>query len=244
MATETALVTGASRGLGRATAWRLHQDGYAVAVNYHQSRDGADSLVEKITEAGGCARAYRADVSDADEIESLFDHVYAEFGGVDVLVNNAGISPARKFIRDYDVSDFDRMFAVNVRGTFLGLQQAARRMQSGGRIVSISSSTVRLDAPGAGPYGATKGAIERLSAILVKELAGSGIRVNVVSPGLAVTDLVLGSNTPEQLEEVAQMIPLGRLAKPEEVADAVAYLVSEQASFINGAVLSVNGGLV
>ncbi len=244
MQRETALVTGAGRGLGRATAWRLHQDGYAIAVNYSQSSDAADSLVREITADGGVARAYHADISNPQDVASLFERVCAEMGGVDVLVNNAGVSPARAPIRDYDVNDFDRMLAVNVRGTFLALQQAARRMRSGGRIVSISSSTVKLDAPGAGPYAATKGAVERLSAILVKELAGSGIRVNVVAPGLALTDLVIESNTEEQIEEVKQMIPMGRLAEPQEVADAVAYLVSDRASFVNGAVLSVNGGLV
>lgn len=241
---QVALVTGASRGLGKAIALRLHQDGFAVAVNYVSAMSEAEAVVAEIRDGGGVAHAIRADIADEAETIQLFDDVVSELGSLDVLVNNAGISFERKFLRDFDLDDFDRMFRVNVRGAFLALREGARRMRDGGRIVSISSSTVRLDATGAGPYAATKAAVERMSAILVKETAGSGIRVNVVSPGLALTELVLSTNTPEQIEEVTGMIPLGRLAEPLEVADAVAYLVSDQASFVNGAVLSVNGGLV
>jgi len=241
---QTALITGASRGLGRATALRLHQDEFAVAVNYATSKDEARSLVDEIVEAGGRAHMIQADVADEADTIRMFDEVFDEFGRLDVLVNNAGVSPARASISDFDVEDFDRLYAVNLRGVFLALREAARRMEDGGRIVSISSSTVRLDAPGAGPYAATKAGVERLSSILVKELAGRGIRVNVVSPGLALTDLVLATNSPEQIKEIEAMIPLGRLAEPDEVADAVAYLVSDHARFVNGAVLSVNGGLV
>ena len=241
---QAALVTGASRGLGRAIALRLHRAGYALGVNYLSSEDEARSLVAAIRVSGGTARAIRADVADEAETARMFDEVFDEFGGLDVLVNNAGISPVREFIADFETDDFDRMFAVNVRGVFLAMREAARRMQEGGRIVTISSSTVRLDVPGAGPYAAMKGAVERLSAVLVKELAGRGIRVNVVAPGLARTELALATNTPDQIQQVMDMTPLGRLADPEEIADAVAYLVSDQASFVNGAVLSVNGGLV
>lgn len=241
---QAALVTGASRGLGRAIALRLHRAGYAVGVNYLSTEEEAQSLVSAIRDSGGTARAIRADVADETDTVRMFDEVFDEFGGLDVLVNNAGISPARELIADFETDDFNRMFAVNVRGVFLAMREAARRMQEGGRIVSISSSTVRLDVPGAGPYAATKGAVERLSAVLVKEVAGRGIRVNVVAPGLASTDLALATNTPEQIRQVTDMTPLGRLADPEEIADAVAYLVSDQARFVNGAVLSVNGGLV
>ncbi len=241
---QTALVTGASRGLGKAIALRLNSDGYAVAVNYVSARKDAESVVSDIHDSGGTARAIQANVADEADTARLFDEVISEFGTLDVLIVNAGISFERNFIRDFDVDDFDRMIAVNVRGAFLTLREGARRMQEGGRIVSISSSTVRLDAPGAGPYAATKAAVERMSAILMKEMSGFGIRVNVVAPGLALTELVLATNTPEQIEQVISMIPLGRLAVPEEVADAVAYLVSDQARFVNGAMLSVNGGLV
>lgn len=241
---QAALVTGASRGLGRAIAMRLHNAGYAVVVNYVNGADDAESLVDEIHNGGGKARAVRADMAQEADVLRLFDEVCDEFGGVDVLVNNAGISPARETISDFRVDDFDRMFAVNVRGVFLALREAARRMKAGGRIITISSSTVRLDVPGAGPYAATKGAVERLSAVLVKELAGRDIRVNVVAPGLARTDLALATNTPEQIQSVTDITPLGRLAEPGEVADAVAWLASNEASFVNGAVVSVNGGLV
>lgn len=241
---QAALVTGASRGLGRAIALRLHQDGFEVAVNFATSSGEARSLVREIVEAGGKAKMIQADVADEADTIRMFDETFDAFGRLDVLVNNAGVSPARAFISDFDVADFDRMIAVNLRGVFLALREASRRMEDGGRIVSISSSTVRLDAPGAGPYAASKAGIERLSSILVKELAGRGIRVNVVSPGLALTDLVLATNSPEQIREIEAMIPLGRLAEPGEIADAVSYLVSDHARFVNGAVLSVNGGLV
>jgi 3-oxoacyl-[acyl-carrier protein] reductase len=241
---ESALVTGASRGLGRAIALRLHLAGYAIGVNYVNAEDEAQSLVAEICASGGKARAIRADVADETETVRMFDEIYEEFGSLDILVNNAGISAGRVSIAEFEAADFDRMFAVNVRGTFLTMREAARRMETGARIVNISSSTVRLDVPGAGPYAATKGAVERLSAIVVKELAGRGIRVNVVAPGLTSTDLALATNTPEQIQQVTAMTPLGRLAEPEEIADAVAYLVSDRARFVNGAVLSVNGGLV
>ena len=136
---QTALVTGASRGLGRAIARRLHGDGYAVAVNFVSAADDAESLVDEIRRDGGTASAYRADVADEADMRRLFDDVAGEFGGIDVLINNAGISPARETIAEFDVSHFDRMFAVNVRGVFLALREAARRMKDGSRIVTISS---------------------------------------------------------------------------------------------------------
>ena len=241
---QTALVTGASRGIGRAIAARLHRDGYAVAINYVSAPDDAESLVQEISAEGGKARAIHADVSVEADVTRLFDTVCEEFGGVDVLVNNAGVSLAREPLANFDIDDFDRMFAVNVRGTFLALREAARRMREGARIVTISSTTVRLDVPGAGPYAATKGAIERLSAVLVKELKGSNIRANVVAPGLIETDLVRQTNTPEQIQWVKDLTPLDRLGAPDEVAATVAWLVSDDAKFVNGAVVSVNGGLV
>lgn len=241
---KSALVTGGSRGLGRAIALRLHQSGHAVAVNYVSSAAEAEEVLGQIESEGGRGIAIQADVSRPEEVKRLFDEADAAFGRLDVLVNNAGISPARANISDYSPLDFDRMFAVNVRGVFLCMQQAALRMCDGGRIVSISSTTVKFDAPGAGPYAASKAAVERLSAILGKELAGRNITVNTVAPGLAATELALSTNTSEQIQSVVDITPLGRLAEPEEIADAVAFLVSDKARFINGAVLSVNGGII
>jgi 3-oxoacyl-[acyl-carrier protein] reductase len=241
---QAALVTGAARGLGRAIALRLHQEGYAVAVNYRQSEASASELVTQIEAGGGRAVALAADVARREEVTDLFDRAYEAFGRLDVVVNNAGISPAREYIADFEIEDFDRLFATNVRGVFLVLKECANRLGDGARIVSISSTTVRFDAPGAGPYAASKAAVERLSAVLAKELAGRNITVNVVAPGLAGTDLAYATNTAEQIQDVIGITPLGRLAEPQEIGDAVAFLVSERAKFIHGAVLAVNGGII
>ena len=241
---RVALVTGGSRGLGRAIALQLHKAGHAVAINYISSADEAAEVLEQIEAQGGRAIAIQGDIANSEDVARIFDDTFAAFGRLDVLVNNAGISPARAHISEFNLDDFDRMFAVNVRGVFLCLQQASQRMLDGGRIVSISSTTVKFDAPGAGPYAASKAAVERLSSILAKELAGRNITVNVVAPGLAGTKLAYSTNTTEQIQSVIDITPLGRLAEPEEIADAVAFLVSDQARFINGAALSVNGGII
>lgn len=241
---RVALVTGGSRGLGRAIALQLHKAGHAVAINYISSADEAAEVLEQIEAQGGRAIAIQGDIANSEDVARIFDDTFAAFGRLDVLVNNAGISPARAHISEFNLDDFDRMFAVNVRGVFLCLQQASQRMLDGGRIVSISSTTVKFDAPGAGPYAASKAAVERLSSILAKELAGRNITVNVVAPGLAGTKLAYSTNTSEQIQSVIDITPLGRLAEPEEIADAVAFLVSDQARFINGAALSVNGGII
>ncbi len=241
---RVALVTGGSRGLGRAIALQLHKAGHAVAINYISSADKAAEVLEQIEAQGGRAIAIQGDIANSEDVTRIFDDTFAAFGRLDVLVNNAGISPARAHISEFNLDDFDRMFAVNVRGVFLCLQQASQRMLDGGRIVSISSTTVKFDAPGAGPYAASKAAVERLSSILAKELAGRNITVNVVAPGLAGTKLAYSTNTSEQIQSVIDITPLGRLAEPEEIADAVAFLVSDQARFINGAALSVNGGII
>ena len=223
---------------------QLHQSGHAVAINYVSSANEAEDVLAQIESAGGKGIIVQGDVASSDDVVRMFDDTQTAFGRLDVLVNNAGISPARANISEFDLEDFDKMFAVNVRGVFLCLQQAALRMTDGGRIISISSTTVKFDAPGAGPYAATKAAVERLSAILAKELAGRNITVNTVAPGLAATDLALSTNTSEQIQSVIDITPLGRLADPVEVADAVAFLASDKARFINGAVLSVNGGII
>ncbi len=241
---KSALVTGASRGLGRAIAWRLHQEGYCIAVNHRNSAADADAVVDKVCEDGGRAIAVQGDVSEPEDVVAIFDATQEAFGRVDVLVNNAGVSPAREHIQNFRAEHFDELLQVNLKGAFLCLREAARRFQEGGRIISISSSTVNLDAPGAGPYAASKAGGERLTKILAKELAGRNITVNTVAPGLAVTDLALSTNTPEQIAQVVELTPLGRLGDPEDVAAAVAFLASDDAAFINGATLSVNGGLV
>ena len=239
-----ALITGGSRGLGRAIAWRLHQEGFLVAVNHRNSAPEAEAVVDQIRNDGGRAVAIQGDVAQPDDVIAVFNEAEQALGGLDVLVNNAGVSPAREHIENFLSQHFDEILQVNLKGAFHCMREAARRFGDGGRIISISSSTVTLDAPGAGPYAASKAGLERLTKILAKELAGRNITVNAVSPGLAATDLALSTNTPEQIEQIIGMTPLGRLGAPDDVAAAVAFLASDDAAFVNGAVLSVNGGLV
>jgi 3-oxoacyl-[acyl-carrier protein] reductase len=241
---QVAIVTGASRGIGATVAHRLAKEGYAIVVNYAGSPDEAQAVVEAIKWHGGEAMAVRADVSDSGAVRSLFDAAIDRFGRVDVLVNNAGIMPpALPQLADTDDATFDRLFAVNVKGTFNTLREAAQRLQQGGRIVNFSTSVIGLGLPGYAVYGATKGAVEVMTNILAKELRGKNITVNAVAPGPTATDLFLNGKTPEQVERMAKMAPLERLGKPEDIAEAVAFLATP-GSWINGQTLRANGGLV
>jgi 3-oxoacyl-[acyl-carrier protein] reductase len=241
---QVAIVTGASRGIGAAIAQRLAGEGYAVVVNYAGKQDEAQGVVAAIEAHGGTAFAVRADVSDSAAVRGLFDAAVDRFGRVDVLVNNAGIMPpSLPALADTDDETFDRLFAVNVKGTFNTLREAASRLQQGGRIVNFSTSVIGLGLPGYAVYGATKGAVEVMTNILAKELRGKNITVNAVAPGPTGTDLFLNGKTPEQIERMAKMAPLERLGKPEDIADAVAFLAAPN-SWINGQTLRANGGIV
>ena len=241
---KVALITGASRGLGRSIAWRMHEEGFSIVVNYAADAENARSLVDEITSVGGSACAVKADVSNPKDVTSLFDITFETFGRLDVVVNNAGVSPAREHIEHFEDSHFDQIVNVNLKGVFYCMKESARRLSEGGRIITLSSSTVELDAPGAGPYAASKAGAERLTKILAKELAGRSITVNAVAPGLMGTDLAYSTNTKEQIDQVIGMTPLGKLGDPEDVAAAVAYLASDDGAFINGATIAVNGGLI
>ena len=244
-ATQVAIVTGAARGIGAAVATRLGQDGYAVVVNYAGSADEAASVVHAIREAGGQAVAVKADVADPVAVRRLFDEAVAQFGRVDVLVNNAGIMPpALPVLADTDDKTFDALFAVNVKGSFNTMREAAARLQQGGRIVNFSSSVIGLAMPGYAVYAATKSAIETMTNILAKELRGKGITVNAVAPGPTATALFLDGKSPEQVERLAKAAPLERLGQPEDIANTVALLVGPDAAWINGQVVRANGGLV
>ncbi|MFC5523222.1 SDR family oxidoreductase [Polaromonas jejuensis] len=244
-ATQTAIVTGASRGIGAAVARRLARDGYQVVVNYAGKADEARSVVQAIESAGGQAIAVQADVSDAAAVKALFDQAVQAFGRVDVLVNNAGIMPSTlPHLAETDDETFDRLFAVNVKGTFNTLREAANRLQNGGRIVNFSTSVIGLGLPGYAVYGATKSAVETFTHIMAKELRGKNIRINAVAPGPTATALFLDGKTPETIERMSKMAPLERLGTPEDIANAVAFLVSENAAWINGQTLRANGGVV
>jgi len=241
---QVAIVTGASRGIGAAIAQRLAGEGYAVVVNYAGNVAEAQGVVDAIHEQGGEAYAVRADVSDSAAVRSLFDAAIDRYGRVDVLVNNAGIMPpALPYLADTDDATFDRLFAVNVKGTFNTLRAAATRLEQGGRIVNFSTSVIGIAMPGYAIYAATKGAVEVMTNILAKELRGKNITVNAVAPGPTGTELFLNGKTPEQIERMAKMAPLERLGTPADIADAVAFLAAPN-SWINGQTLRANGGIV
>jgi 3-oxoacyl-[acyl-carrier protein] reductase len=240
---KVALITGASRGIGAAIAERLGRDGFMVVINYSSDARPAETLARKIESAGGRALTAKADVSDPQSVRGLFDAAEAAFGGVDVLVNNAGIVKLAK-IADSDDALFDQHIAVNLKGTFNALREAAKRLRNGGRIVNFSTSVVGTKLETYGIYTATKAAVEALTGILAKELRGRSISVNAVAPGPTATDLFLNGKSPELVERFAKMVPLERLATPEDIAATVAFLAGPDGGWINGQVLRANGGLV
>ena len=240
---KVAIVTGASRGIGAAVAERLAGDGFTVVVNYSGDAKSAETLVRKIESKGGRAITAKADVSDPNAVRGMFDATEAAFGGVDVLVNNAGIMKLAK-IADSDDALFDQQVAVNLKGTFNTLREAAKRLRDGGRIVNFSTSVVGTKLETYGVYIATKAAVEMLSAVLSKEMRGRSITVNAVAPGPTATDLFLNGKSPELIDRLAKMNPLERLGTPADIASAVAFLVGPDGGWINGQVLRANGGMV
>ena len=240
---KVAIVTGASRGIGAAVAERLAGDGFTVVINYSGDAKSAEALARKIEGKGGRALTAKADVSDPNAVRGMFDAAEAAFGGVDVLVNNAGIMKLAK-IADSDDALFDQHIAVNLKGTFNASREAAKRLRDGGRIVNFSTSVVGTKLETYGVYTATKAAIETMTAILSKELRGRSITVNAVAPGPTATDLFLIGKSPELIDRFAKMNPLERLGTPTDIASVVAFLVGPDGSWINGQVLRANGGMV
>lgn len=240
---KVAIVTGASRGIGAAVAERLASDGFAVVVNYAASADSAEALVRQIKSGGGKALAAQADVSDPDAMRGMFEKTERAFGGVDVLVNNAGIMKLAK-LADCDDAQFDRQIAINLKGSFNGMREAARRLRDGGRIVNFSTSIVGTKLETYGVYAATKSAVETMTAILSKELRGRNITVNAVAPGPVTTELFLEGKSPELIARMAKMSPLERIGTPQDIASVVSFLVGPDGGWVNGQVLRANGGLV
>ncbi len=240
---RVAIITGASRGIGAAIAVQLAADGLAVVVNYVSDLDAANAVVGKIAANGGRAIAVRGDIGHSATAALLFDAAEAEFGGVDVLVNNAGIG-GMSSIADTDDAAFERLLSVNLKGTFSMMRMAARRLRDGGRVISVSSSLVAAPQVNFGPYAATKAAIEMLTSVLAREMRGRSITVNSVAPGPVATDMLLQGTTDAFRAELAAYVPLGRLGEPEDVANTVAFLVSPAGGWVNGQSIRANGGMV
>jgi len=241
--TRTAIVTGASHGIGAAVSQRLARDGFAVIVNYAGSAAEAEALVSKIKADGGQAIPVKADVSDPKAVAELFDVAQSSFGGVDVLVNNAGIMQLAA-IADADDAFFDRHIAVNLKGVFNGLREGARRLRPGGRIISFSSSVVGLYQPNYAVYAATKAGVEAMTHVLSKELRGRNITANVIAPGPTATELFLKGKPQDVIDTYTRLAPLERLGQPEDIANAVAFLAGPDGAWINGQVLRANGGII
>lgn len=246
MATQAeriAIVTGASRGIGATIAQRLARDGMTVVVNYAGNARDAEQLAATIEAAGGRALTAQADISDAKAVARLFDITEEVFGGVDVVVNNAGIMQL-KTIADSDDALIDSQIAINLKGSLYTLREAARRLRKGGRIVNLSSSVVGLFQPTYGVYAATKAGVEAMTHILAKELRGREITVNAVAPGPTATELFFKGKSAELVDQLAKLAPLERLGRPEDIAAAVAFLVGPDGAWINGQVLRANGGII
>ena len=238
---KVAIVTGSSRGIGRAIAERLGRDGASVVVTYAGNRDKAEAVVQAIESAGSSAIAIQVDVRKLEDVRALFEKAVEQFGKVDILVNNAAGKNIFKPTAEMTEDEYDSMFDIT-RGVYFTLQQAAHHLAEGGRIVSISTSGTAMAIPAGGAYSGCKAAIEHFSAALAKELGARGITVNTVSPGVTETDgLVL---EPDQVNQMIAQTPLGRLGQPADVANAVALLVSDDAHWITGQSVRANGGIV
>lgn len=240
---KTALVTGASRGIGAAAARQLAADGFSVVVNYATDKDAAEAVVAEINDAGGTANSCQADVSRMADVVRLFEHTQRTIGLPTVLVNAAGVMQLAS-IAESDTELFDKIVNINFRGTFNMLHQAAGCMPEDGRIINFSSSVVELKFPGYALYAASKAAVETMSAILSKEMRGRRITVNTVAPGPTATALFLDGKTDEQVRQLASLSPLERLAEPQDIANAVSFLAGPQGGWINGQTLRANGGVI
>lgn len=241
--TRVVIITGASRGIGAFIARQLASEGFAVAINYASSAREASALVVELRQAGHKAMAVQADVANAADVARLFTETEQQLGKVDVLINNAGMLTVMPLAQHSDEL-YDQTFNINTKGTFNTLREAATRLNSGGRIVNFSSSTVGMNLPGYAVYIASKAAVESLTQVFAKELRGRQITVNAIAPGPVATQLFLQGKTEEQIQAFAKMPPLERLGQPQDIARIVSFLVSTAADWVNGQVLRANGGLV
>jgi 3-oxoacyl-[acyl-carrier protein] reductase len=240
---KTAIVTGSSRGIGAAIAEHLAAEQANVVVNYVNGKADAESVVSKITAAGGRAISVQADVSTSVGAKALFDAAEAKYGPADILVNNAGVI-LYKPLAAVTEEEYDKLFAINVKGTFLTCKLAATRLKENGAIINFSSSTTVMMLPTYSTYVATKGAVEQMSHIFAKEMGARKIRVNVVSPGPTDTDMFNTGKTEEDIKRLSNLAALGRLGTPDDIAKVVTWLVSDEAAWITGQNIRANGGTV
>ena len=241
--TKSVIVTGASRGIGRAVAIRLAGDGFAVAVNYAGNATKAEEVVTEIKSHGGQAISVQANVANAADVKHLFKETIDIFGGINVVVNCAGIMPLSP-IAEGDLELFDKVITTNLRGTFVVLGQAAQTVSSGGRIIVFSSSVIAMAFPTYGPYIASKAGVEGLVRVLANELRGRNITVNAVAPGPVATELFLTGKSEAQIDQLRKLSPLERLGQPEDIANVVSFLAGPDGGWINGQILRANGGFV
>ena len=239
---KVAIVTGASRGIGAAIALRLARDGAKVVVNYSRSEGPANQVVESIRKAGGTAIAVRADLSKVEEVAPLFTTTLEQFGRLDILVNNAAVSERRP-LDTTDVAHYAKHFDLNVRGVLLATQEAAKHMKPGGRIINITSGIVRARVPHSAVYAGSKAAVEAMTRCHSAELGPRGITVNCLAPGVTETDMLRDAMPPAAQQHLVMQTALGRLGQPQDIADAVAFLASDDARWITGEVIGANGGL-
>jgi 3-oxoacyl-[acyl-carrier protein] reductase len=244
LAGKAAIVTGGSRGIGRAIAERLGADGAGVVVGYRTEETAAEKVVAAIREQGPQAVAVKADVSQTEDVRKLFNIGVDIFGALDILVNNAGLAiPHRPPVADVTDEEYDRLFAVNARGTFMALREAARRLADGGRVINLASTVNAMALPGYSVYAGTKAAVEMFTKIFAKELEGKGVTVNAVAPGPVETELFNEGKTEADKKRMAEMCPLKRLGRPRDIARVVAFLAGPEGGWINGQILLANGGI-
>jgi 3-oxoacyl-[acyl-carrier protein] reductase len=238
---KIAIVTGASRGIGREIALRLAKDGFAIAVNYSGSLEKAEEVAHEIELSGGKAITVKANVDSENDVSRLFERTQSTLGSIDVVVHNAGIMLLSQ-IAQGDVSQFDKVISTNLRGTYLIFAKTTQYVVDGGRIIALSSSVLAKSFPGYGAYIASKAGVEGLIHVLANELRGRNITVNGIAPGPVGTELFLKDKTSEQIEQLRKVAPLERLGEPTDIANVVSFLAGPDGSWINSQIIRANGG--